>query len=41
MLGCLEVKSNKTVQIGFLEICTNLLSHVQNCITVITCVDIL
>jgi hypothetical protein len=36
----LEVRSNESIKIGFLAICTNTLSHVQNCIVVNTCVNI-
>jgi hypothetical protein len=41
MLGCIEVRCDKSIKINFLAICTNTLSHVQNCIAVNTCVNIL
>jgi hypothetical protein len=41
MLSCLGIKSNKDDKIIFLAICTNTLSHVQNCIAVNTCMNIL
>jgi hypothetical protein len=41
MLSYLEIRSDKNIKIGILTICTNTLSYVQNCIAVITYVDIL
>jgi len=39
MLSCLEIGSDKDNKIIFLAICSNTLSHVQNCIAVNTCVN--
>jgi len=41
IINYLKVKSSKSDKIIFLAICTNSLSHVQNCVAVIICVDIL
>lgn len=41
IINCLKVKSGESDKIIFLAICTNSRSHVQNCVAVITRVDIL
>jgi hypothetical protein len=41
IINYLKVKSGESDKIIFLAICTNSRSHVQNCVAVITCVDIL
>jgi hypothetical protein len=39
MLSCLDIKNDQSDKIIFLAFCTNSLSHVQNYVAVITCVN--